>query len=94
MCIRDRTGIAGSTKIGADCQIGGQVGIAGHITIGDNVKIVGQSGVTKSIKANQTVNGTPAFNNTDFHKSYVHFKNLPAFIKDFNALENSLKNDL
>lgn len=92
--IAAQTGIAGSTKIGADCQIGGQVGIAGHITIGDNVKIVGQSGVTKSIKANQTVNGTPAFNNADFHKSYVHFKNLPAFIKDFNALENSLKNDL
>jgi|TARA_Y100000385_G_scaffold291332_1_gene368681 UDP-3-O-[3-hydroxymyristoyl] glucosamine N-acyltransferase len=91
--IAAQTGIAGSTKIGADCQIGGQVGIAGHITIGDNVKIVGQSGVTKSIKANQTVNGTPAFNNADFHKSYVHFKNLPAFIKDFNALENSLKND-
>ena len=92
--IAAQTGIAGSTKIGADCQIGGQVGIAGHITIGDNVKIVGQSGVTKSIKANQTVNGSPAFNNADFHKSYVHFKNLPAFIKDFNALENSLKNDL
>ena len=91
--IAAQTGIAGSTKIGADCQIGGQVGIAGHITIGDNVKIVGQSGVTKSIRANQTVNGTPAFNNADFHKSYVHFKNLPAFIKDFNALENSLKND-
>ena len=92
--IAAQTGIAGSTKIGANCQIGGQVGIAGHISIGDNVRIVGQSGVTKSIKSNQTINGTPAFNNADFNKSYVHFKNLPKLIKEFNSLENILKNDL
>jgi UDP-3-O-[3-hydroxymyristoyl] glucosamine N-acyltransferase len=92
--IAAQTGIAGSTKIGANCQIGGQVGIAGHISIGDNVRIVGQSGVTKSIKSNQTINGTPAFNNADFNKSYVHFKNLPKIIKQFNSLENILKHDL
>lgn len=87
------SGIAGSTKIGSNCQIGGQVGIAGHISIGDNVKIVGQSGVTKSIKANQTINGKPAFNNSDFNKSYVHFKNLPKIIKDFHLLEKTFKHD-
>ena len=87
------SGIAGSTKIGSNCQIGGQVGIAGHISIGDNVKIVGQSGVTKSIKANQTINGTPAFNNSDFNKSYVHFKNLPEIIKNFHSLEKTFKHD-
>tara|TARA_B110000003_G_scaffold86953_1_gene89044 strand:+ start:18503 stop:19579 length:1077 start_codon:yes stop_codon:yes gene_type:complete len=87
------SGIAGSTKIGSNCQIGGQVGIAGHISIGDNVKIVGQSGVTKSIKANQTINGTPAFNNSDFNKSYVHFKNLPEIIKNFHSLEKIFKHD-
>ncbi len=88
-----QTGIAGSTKIGANCQIGGQVGIAGHISIGDNIRIVGQSGVTKSIKSNQTINGTPAFNNVDFNKSYVHFKNLPKIIKDFQSLEKIFKHD-
>ena len=87
------SGIAGSTKIGSNCQIGGQVGIAGHISVGDNVKIVGQSGVTKSIKANQTINGTPAFNNSDFNKSYVHFKNLPKIIKNFHSLEKIFKHD-
>jgi len=92
--IAAQTGIAGSTKIGANCQIGGQVGIAGHISIGDNVRIVGQSGVTKSIKANQIINGTPAFDNTDFNKSYVHFKNLPKIIKEFNSIDNKLKHDL
>jgi UDP-3-O-[3-hydroxymyristoyl] glucosamine N-acyltransferase len=92
--IAAQSGIAGSTKIGANCKIGGQVGIAGHITIGDNVNIVGQSGVTKNIKSNQTINGTPAFNNSDFNKSYVHFKNLPKIIKEFNSLEKTLKHDL
>ena len=66
--IAAQTGIAGSTTIGD------------NVIIGDNVKIVGQSGVTKSIKANQTINGKPAFNNSDFNKSYVHFKNLPKTI--------------
>ena len=92
--IAAQSGIAGSTKIGANCQIGGQVGIAGHIVIGNNVRIVGQSGVTKSIKSNQTINGTPAFNNSDYNKSYVHFKNLPKIIKEFNSLENTPKHDL
>ena len=64
------------------------MGIAGHITIGDNVRIVGQSGVTRSIKANQTINGTPAFDNKDFNKSYVHFKNLPKIIKELNSSDN------
>ena len=67
--------------------------IGNGISIGDNVKIVGQSGVTKSIKANQTVNGTPAFNNSDFNKSYVHFKNLPKIIKNFHSLEKIFKHD-
>ena len=31
--------LAGSTKIGENCMIGGQVGIAGHLTIGNFVKI-------------------------------------------------------
>ena len=92
--IAAQTGIAGSTKIGANCQIGGQVGIAGHITIGDNVKIVGQSGVTKSIKSNEIINGTPAFSNLDYNKSYVHFKNLPNLVNDIKSIQKNLKNDL
>ncbi len=92
--IAAQTGIAGSTKIGANCQIGGQVGIAGHITIGDNVKIVGQAGVTKSVKSNEIINGTPAFSNLDYNKSYIHFKNLPKLVNDIKSLQKNLKNDL
>ena len=32
-----QAGIAGSTKVGEWCMIGGQVGIAGHAKIGDKV---------------------------------------------------------
>jgi UDP-3-O-[3-hydroxymyristoyl] glucosamine N-acyltransferase len=89
--IAAQCGIAGSSKIGKNCMLGGQVGVSGHITIGDNVKVGAQSGITKSIKENQVINGTPAFGFTDFHKSYVHFKNLPKMAKTLYKLEKDLK---
>ncbi|MEE9407394.1 MAG: UDP-3-O-(3-hydroxymyristoyl)glucosamine N-acyltransferase [Polaribacter sp.] len=85
--IAAQTGIAGSTKIGENCVIGGQVGFAGHLIIGNNVKIQGQSGITKSLKAEETVQGTPAMNYSDYYKSYVHFKNFPKIISKINNLE-------
>ena len=89
--IAAQTGIAGSTKIGQHCIIGGQVGISGHITIGNNVRIQAQSGVTKSMKDEETVQGSPAFNYNDYSKSFVHFKNLPKIVSQFNEL---LKNNI
>ncbi len=91
--IAAQTGIAGSTKIGENCQIGGQVGIAGHINIGDNVKIQGQSGVTKDVKSNKSLQGTPAFDFSEYYKSYVHFKNLPKLANTLFSLEKKIKND-
>ena len=80
--IAAQTGVAGSTKIGKGCMIGGQVGFAGHLTIGDHVKIQGQSGVVKSLKSGSVVQGTPAFNYSDYNKSYVYFKNLPKHLNN------------
>ena len=74
--IAAQSGIAGSSTIGNNCQLGGQSGVSGHLNIGDNVKIMGKSAVTNNIKSNTTVKGSPAFNSTDFNRSYVHFKNL------------------
>ncbi|MBT0608746.1 UDP-3-O-(3-hydroxymyristoyl)glucosamine N-acyltransferase [Aequorivita echinoideorum] len=91
--IAAQTGIAGSSKIGKNCMIGGQVGIAGHIVIGDNVKIQAQSGIGRSIKDNESVQGTPALNYSDFNKSYVHFKNLPKIMERFNIFEKKLENE-
>lgn len=87
--IAAQTGIAGSTKIGENCQIGGQVGIVGHITIGNNVKIQAQSGVGRNVKDNEMLQGSPAIKLSDYNKSYVHFKNLPAIVKNINELEKN-----
>lgn len=88
--IAAQTGIAGSTKIGENCLIGGQVGIVGHITIGNNVKIQAQSGIGRNIKDNQAVQGSPAFNYSDFSKSFVVFKNLPELSKQINKLQKQI----
>ncbi|WP_417859116.1 UDP-3-O-(3-hydroxymyristoyl)glucosamine N-acyltransferase [Xanthomarina gelatinilytica] len=88
--IAAQTGIAGSTKIGENCQIGGQVGFAGHITIGNNVKIQAQSGIGRSIKDNETLQGSPAFSYGDWNKSYVYFKNLPKIVKNITNLEKKV----
>lgn len=85
--IASQTGVAGSTKIGKNCMIGGQVGIVGHITIGNNVKIQAQSGVGRNVKDAETIQGSPAFNYSDYSKSYVNFKNLPKIVKDLEDLK-------
>lgn len=91
--IAAQTGVAGSTKIGKNCIIGGQVGIAGHIVIGDNVKIQAQSGVGRSVKDNETLQGSPAFGYADFNKSYVYFKNLPKSMERLNTVEKKFDNE-
>ena len=85
--IAAQTGVAGSSKIGKNCQIGGQVGIAGHITIGDGVKIQAQSGIGRHVKDGEILQGSPALKLSDYNKSYVHFKNLPAIVKNINDLQ-------
>lgn len=89
--IASQTGIAGSTKIGKNCMIGGQVGIVGHIIIGDNVRIQAQSGIGKSLKDGETVQGSPAFNYSDFSKSFVHFRNFPKIVSDLEDLKKKVE---
>ncbi len=86
-----QTGIAGSTKIGKNCMIGGQVGIVGHITIADGVKIAAQSGIGSSItKENEIVQGSPAFNISDYKRTYVLFRKLPVLEKRIMELEKTI----
>jgi UDP-3-O-[3-hydroxymyristoyl] glucosamine N-acyltransferase len=42
-------GIAGSTRIGRRCTLGGQVGVVGHLEIADDVHVTAASLVTNSI---------------------------------------------
>lgn len=91
--IAAQTGIAGSTKIGSNCIIGGQVGIAGHLKIGNGVKIQAQSGIGRNIKDNEVLQGSPAFNYSDYSKSYVHFKNLPKTVEELYKLQKKVNNN-
>jgi UDP-3-O-[3-hydroxymyristoyl] glucosamine N-acyltransferase len=90
--IAAQTGVAGSTKIGSNCMIGGQVGIAGHLTIGNNVRVQAQSGVGKNLTDGEVVQGSPAFNYSDYSKSYVHFRNLPKIVADLEELKKNKSN--
>lgn len=91
--IAAQTGIAGSTKIGKNGMIGGQVGIVGHLNIGNNVRIQAQSGVGRNIKDNEILQGSPTFGYNDFSKSYVHFKNLPKIVNEFEELKKQILNN-
>ena len=85
------SGIAGSSKTGKNCQIGGSGGLSGHVTIGNNVKIQGCSAAWKDAPDDSVLRGMPAFNERDFNKSYIHFRNLDKYIKDIENLKK--KND-
>lgn len=89
--IAAQTGLAGTTKVGKNCRFGGQVGLAGHLTIGDNVNIGAQSGVSKSVKDNETILLSPAFNIKDAIKSSIVFKNLPTLQKEVAQLQKDIK---
>ncbi|MGQ3012360.1 MAG: UDP-3-O-(3-hydroxymyristoyl)glucosamine N-acyltransferase [Flavobacteriales bacterium] len=90
--IAAQAGVAGSAKIGKYCMIGGQVGIVGHLSIADQTKIAAQSGIGSTVKkCGQTLQGSPAFEISDYKRSYVHFRNLPEIEARLRALERRNK---
>ena len=66
--ITAQVGIAGSTKVGDNSQMGGQAGVVPHVEIGPNSIIAAKSGVTKSLTGNQMYGGYPARPIRDQHK--------------------------
>ncbi len=89
--IAAQSGISGSTKIGNKVMIGGQAGLAGHIIIGDGAKINAQSGVGKSLKAGQSVTGSPSYDYNKAIRSQALARNLPELEKRVIELEEKLK---
>ncbi len=72
-----QVGIAGSSKIGSYCALGGQVGVAGHINIIDGVQIASQGGVIQDIKEpGAMMGGTPAVPIRNWHKQTIMMKKL------------------
>ena len=84
-------GVAGSTKIGKWCMVGGQTGFNGHIQIGDGVKVGAHSAVPNNVKDGSAVFGYPAFEHTKFVRSSIVFKRLPEMDREVSALKNEIE---
>jgi UDP-3-O-[3-hydroxymyristoyl] glucosamine N-acyltransferase len=89
--IAGQTGMAGSSKVGKNCKLGGQVGLAGHLTIGNNVQIGAQSGVSKSVKDNEIIISSPAFNYKEAIKTFTIIRNLPKLREEVIQLQKDVK---
>ena len=88
--IAAQTGISGSSSLGHHVVVGGQVGIADHCTLGDGAIAGAQAGIPtgKTIRAGQTVWGTPAREIGKFKEAYAWYARLPelgARIKELEA---------
>jgi UDP-3-O-[3-hydroxymyristoyl] glucosamine N-acyltransferase len=88
--IVSQVGISGSTTIGNGCVLAGQVGVVGHIHIGDGVVVAAQSGISKSVKAGQTVFGSPAREIMDGKRIEVSLRRLPDLLKRVKKIETKL----
>ncbi len=91
--IAAQAGVSGSTKVGKNCVIAGQAGIVGHLKIGDQVTVAAQAGISKNVnKKGVVLLGSPAFELTDYKKSYVVFRRLPDLANRIKELEQKILN--
>ena len=89
--IAAQTGVSGSTKIGENCVLAGQVGIAGHLIIANNTSFGAKSGTAKSTQEEGLkLMGSPAVDVKDYYKSYAVFKNLPDLNERLRELEKKV----
>ncbi|MFY8272634.1 UDP-3-O-(3-hydroxymyristoyl)glucosamine N-acyltransferase [Pseudoalteromonas sp. SSDWG2] len=84
--------IAGSTKIGRYCQIGGLSGITGHVEICDQVVLTGRSMVTSGISEPGIYSsGLPHVSNKEWRRTIAHLRNIGDMSKRLKAIEAELK---
>lgn len=83
--------VAGSTRIGARCTIGGGAGILGHLTLADDVHISAQSTVSRSIAKPGVYSGFfPLDDNRTWEKNAVTLRHLHTLRERVRALEKTL----
>lgn len=90
--IAAQTGISGSTKIGKQVVLGGQVGAVGHITIADGTQVQAQSGINRSIEEpGLKWAGTPASQFQQQMRAQVVLQRLPDIERRIDQLEKLIK---
>ena len=86
-----QAGMAGSTKVGAWCMVGGQAGFSGHITIADRTFVGAQSGVISNTKGNgEQLIGGPAVNPKMYFKARALDAKLPEMYRQIAALQREI----
>lgn len=88
--ISAQSGVSGSTKIGNNVIVAGQVGFVDHIEIGDGIIIGAQSGISRSLKKRGIYAGSPVKELNEFKKTEVHIRNLA----ELNEQVKQLKADI
>src|SRR5437016_12269223 len=90
--IAAQTGISGSSSVGHHVVIGGQVGIADHCTLEDRAIAGAQAGIPtgKTIRAGQTVWGTPAREIGKFKEAYAWYARLPELGARIKEIETQM----
>ncbi len=84
------TGLAGSTIVGDNVKVGGQVGFKGHITVGSGVTIAGQTGVWGDVPDGTVLSGMPGREHREHLKTEVMLRRLPKLVARVEALEREL----
>jgi len=90
--IAAQTGISGSTKVGDNCVIGGQVGMVCHISIAKGSQIMAKSGINKNIvEENKKWGGIPFFTSyMENMRNEAAASHLPALEKKILELEKAI----
>ena len=96
--IGDRTamaataGIAGSSKVGADCMLGGGAAVVGHLEIANGVTLNSRALATKSIlQPGVYASGTPLMEAAAWRKAAVRFSKLDELFSRVNKLFKASK---
>ncbi|MEL0027095.1 MAG: UDP-3-O-(3-hydroxymyristoyl)glucosamine N-acyltransferase [Perlucidibaca sp.] len=83
-------GIAGSTRIGARCILGGAVGVVGHIEICDDVQLTAMAMITRSISQPGSYSSGTGFESTDnWRRMVARLRHLDELAKRVRALGNA-----
>ena len=82
--------VAGSTRIGRYCLIGGGAGLVGHIELCDRVMVTAMTLVTHSItEPGEYSSGTPIQRNRDWRRNAARFKQLDRLARKIAGLSTT-----
>lgn len=85
--IAAQAGVSGSTKLGKQCKVGGQVGFVGHIHVADGSQIGAQSGVHHAItEPNREWFGSPIMDKREAFRISLLLTKLPELFKKVKSL--------